>query len=135
MAMEYEVKLRGERDELLMTEVETVVSDGAAARRLLEGLGYGLALRYQKYRTPFRYPDCDALAVTLDETPLGCFLEIEGEPAAIHRCAAALGFSRADYGTRSYLEIHRAESGAGDMVFDQEPRADTAANTGTRPAT
>ncbi|MGD8331616.1 MAG: class IV adenylate cyclase [Acidobacteriota bacterium] len=195
MAIEYEVKLRGERDDLLnaleragaraagprmleddyvldtaerrilasggllrlrcrddgflltlkgrsdahgevkaMSEVETSVSDGMAARRLLEGLGYGVAMRYQKYRTPFECPDCEALAVTLDETPVGCFLEIEGEPTAIHRCAAALGFSRADYETRSYLEIHRAENGAGDMVFDPAADGDAAADTGARPA-
>lgn len=107
-----------------MNEVETAVTDGEAARALLERLGYGVTLRYQKYRTPFccPAPGCEALALTLDETPLGCFIEIEGDPEAIHRCAAELGFSRADYETRSYLEIHRAENGDGDMVFDAEPR-------------
>lgn len=120
-----------------MTEVETAVTDGEAARALLERLGYGIALRYQKYRTPFRCPapGCEALAVTLDETPLGCFIEIEGDPEAIHRCAAELGFCRADYETRSYLEIHRDEHGDGDMVFDAGPGVDAtrAGDPGTAP--
>jgi adenylate cyclase class 2 len=118
-----------------MTEIETAVVDGEAMRALLEGLGFAVARRYQKYRTAFACPapGCKALALTLDETPLGAFLELEGEPDAIHRCAATLGFARSDYETRSYLEIHRAEGGAGDMVFDeaawQRPGRDDADST------
>jgi len=117
-----------------MTEVETAVADGESMLTLLEQLGYGVAMRYQKYRTPFRCPGCDELAVTLDETPLGSFLEIEGPPEAIHRCAEILGFRRADYERRSYLEIHRAENGAGDMVFNQASGGDAAAAAGAGPA-
>lgn len=103
-----------------MTEVQTEVADGAAVRALLARLGFVAATRYQKYRTRYSCPiaGCEALAVTLDETPLGCYLEVEGEPQQIHLCAAALGFDRADYELRSYLEIHRQRGGAGQMLFD-----------------
>jgi adenylate cyclase class 2 len=115
-----------------MTEVETAVDDGGAMERLLQHLGFRVAMRYQKYRTTFACDaaGCDELAVTLDETPLGCFLELEGDPECIHRCAAALGFSREDYETRSYLEIHRVEKGDGDMVFEGNGAAGAAASAG-----
>jgi hypothetical protein len=58
------------------------------------------------------------VALSLDETPIGDFLEVEGDPEQIHRCAAALGFSRQAYETRSYLEIYRSRGGTGDMLFD-----------------
>ena len=37
-----------------------------------------------------RYPNLE-VEVVVDETPIGCYLEIEGEVAAIHAAAAALG--------------------------------------------
>ena len=101
------------------TEDETPVGDGVAARMLIEGLGFGVVQRYQKYRTPFTCPlqGCESIKLTLDETPVGSFLEVEGDPEHIHRCAESLGFARDSYETRSYLEIHRSEGGEGDMVF------------------
>ena len=102
------------------TEVETEVEDGVALSQLLAALGFAPATRYQKYRTPYHCPlaGCESVVLTLDETPVGDYLEIEGMPDDIHRCAEALGFDRGDYETRSYLEIHRAEGGDGEMVFD-----------------
>jgi adenylate cyclase class 2 len=60
--------------------------------------------------------------IAVDETPVGVFVEIEGNEAAIHRTATALGKSAADYITDSYRFIflqHRDANGlAGpDMVF------------------
>ncbi len=119
------------------SEVETWVSDGAAVLALFEELGFSIAVRYQKYRTAFTCPveGCESVDLTLDETPLGDFLEIEGDPAQIHRVAVALGYSRAGYETRSYLEIHRDEGGEGDMTFDDRAHvawgsAATAASAG-----
>ena len=100
-------------------ELQTPVDNGAAMLALLQQLGFVVALRYQKYRTIFRCPSdgCAGVLVSLDETPIGTFLEIEGDPLDIDRCAAALGFDAATYDTRSYLEIHRDRGGSGDMVF------------------
>lgn len=116
--------LKGRADEDVevkaKTEVETAVADGAALLAVLETLGFTVTQRYQKYRTPFTCPveGCESVMLTLDETPLGDFLEIEGDPQHIHRCAEALGFARDAYETRSYLDIHRSEGGDGDMVFE-----------------
>ncbi len=102
------------------TEIETRVEDGHALRRVLEELGYVAVIRYQKYRTTFDCgaPGCGSVVLTLDETPVGDFLEVEGDPERIHDCAAALGLGRERYETRSYLEIHEAVQGGGDMVFE-----------------
>jgi len=101
-------------------EHETVVGDGDSAERILLGLGYTPHWRYQKYRTEF---DLDDLHVCLDESPLGCYVELEGAPEAIDRNAARLGFSVDDYITESYrklLEIEAARCGREpwDLVFD-----------------
>ena len=102
-------------------EVETEVADAGAARDILGRLGYGPVFRYEKYRTEYRKAR-QAGVVTLDETPLGVFLELEGPPRWIDRTARRMGYSPSDYITASYgrLWLDRAKSqGAapGDMVF------------------
>ena len=59
------------------------------------------------------------------ELPIGTFLEIEGQEAAIHDWAARLGYSPADYITASYRSLWLAAAGdtmrAGDMTFGTGP--------------
>jgi adenylate cyclase class 2 len=60
--------------------------------------------------------------VTVDETPVGWFLELEGEPAWIDRTAAELGFEEKQYLTESYGSLyllHCKQRGIepSDMVF------------------
>ena len=65
-------------------------------------------------RIPLReVPDrvCQALQpgkVLVDETPIGNYLELEGGPRWIDRTAKLLGFSKADYITRSYGYLYLA---------------------------
>lgn len=74
---------------LLRKEVEVVVSDFDATKRLLEALGYQIVMMYEKYRANYQL---DSLVVSVDETPLGLFVELEGEsPDQIHKAAKALG--------------------------------------------
>jgi adenylate cyclase class 2 len=73
---------------LTRKEIEVVVSDFELTRQLLEGLGYWPRLKYQKYRTVYRFNQCD---VVVDEMPYGWFCEIEGpSPQAIRAAARAL---------------------------------------------
>jgi adenylate cyclase class 2 len=100
-------------------EFETEISDAVAMDQVLRELGYAPAYRYQKYRQPYHL---GAVEVLLDETPIGNFFELEGPPDAIDAAARALGFSQADYDTRTYRELHQAHSGReepGDMVFPE----------------
>ncbi len=100
-------------------EIETRFEQPAAMMTILDRLGFRPAFRYEKFRA--EYTDGAGIA-TLDETPIGCFLELEGEPKWIDRSAAALGFAESDYITASYLRLYlddcaRRQAVPGDMVF------------------
>ena len=95
-------------------EIEAVIPDPDTFEAILGGLGYRKVFRYQKYRETYEWKDVE---IVVDETPVGTFLEIEGEERAIHETAAALGFSPADYLTASYATLFVSSGGAGDMVF------------------
>jgi adenylate cyclase class 2 len=102
-------------------EVETDVADPDGVAAVLETAGLAVAWRYQKYRTAWSLAGATLL---LDEIPHGCFLEIEGPPAAIDAAAARLGVSPAEYRTESYRRIHEQacrERGEpmGDMLFGE----------------
>ena len=82
-------------------EHEFASSDLGETLAVFEGLGYREAFRYEKYRTEYSRSG-EPGHITLDETPMGCFLELEGAANWIDRTAALLGYKRADYGTDSY---------------------------------
>ena len=86
-------------------ELQTALSDGRQAALIFERLGFRPLFRYQKYRTEYARPPERGI-VTLDETPIGCFLEIEGAPQWIDQTAAALGFRESDYITASYAGLY-----------------------------
>ncbi len=84
-------------------EIEFTVSDLAAARLLLEALGYKESVTYEKWRTTYLL---DQLEVTLDEMPFGNFTEIEGGDAqAIQLAARKLALDWSAAITDSYLML------------------------------
>lgn len=87
------------------TELEVRVSDFEAMHRIIESLGFEPAFRYEKYRTEFEQPGAPGHA-TLDETPIGSFLELEGPSAWIDASATVLGFRSEDYITKSYGSLY-----------------------------
>jgi adenylate cyclase class 2 len=97
-------------------ERETAVEAPAQVRAILKNLGYRPVFRYQKYRESWAHRGQE---IVLDETPIGWFLEIEGDPAGIGVVAAELGFQPADYIGESYVGLFLASGGKGDMVFPQ----------------
>jgi len=102
-------------------ELEIAISDAGMAASIFGNLGFHRVFRYQKYRTEYSEPGAHGV-VTLDETPIGCFLEIEGAPRWIDRTAGKLGFRPSDYIKVSYGALYFqtcAEQGIkpGDMVF------------------
>lgn len=84
-------------------EIETTVGDAGAAEALLAALGFRPGFRAQKYREEYAL---DGTRVAVDETPIGVFVEIEGEPAAIGRVARHLGRTPADYRLESYVDLY-----------------------------
>jgi adenylate cyclase class 2 len=100
-------------------EIETVVHDGARLGKIFEALGMSVVFRYEKFRG--EWTDRDG-HVVLDETPIGDFAEIEGEPAWIDEVAEKLGVSHDQYITRSYADLffewkRQTGSAATDLTF------------------
>lgn len=101
-------------------EIETVVGDGEVLLRVFEELGLHVWFRYQKYREEFAYEDVIA---SIDETPVGTFVELEGGEHGIEQLATALGRGHADYLLDSYrglfLKLRDRYGLTGcDMVFE-----------------
>lgn len=86
-------------------EIETGVATGPRMRVILERLGFQLWFAYEKRRRTFRRRGEPGL-VTLDHTPIGHFLELEGPRAWIDRTAVRLGFGPGDYITKSYYQLY-----------------------------
>jgi adenylate cyclase class 2 len=86
-------------------EIEFTVSDGDRFAMVLERLGYQAGFRYEKYRTKFSASGADGI-ITLDETPIGVFLELEGPEYWIDEAAAKLGFARGQFLTASYASLY-----------------------------
>jgi adenylate cyclase class 2 len=101
-------------------ELEVNISDRHMLASILARLGFERVFHYEKYRTEFQRGKTGI--VTLDETPIGTYLELEGPPKWIDRTARLLGFAEADYITLSYGQLYldwcaREGSKAGDMMF------------------
>jgi adenylate cyclase class 2 len=86
-------------------ELELQIADAAAMHAIFERLGFHPAFRYEKYRTEYRQNRGAGMA-TLDETPVGVYLELEGPPGWIDRTARQLGFTERDYITGSYARLY-----------------------------
>jgi len=95
-------------------ERETAVADADEILAILRGLGYEPRFRYQKHRETWTHRGQE---IEVDETPIGAFLEIEGDEEGIRAVAAELGFSPSDYVAESYVGLFFAGGGKGDMVF------------------
>jgi adenylate cyclase class 2 len=104
-------KIRGER--------ETRVESGEVVLQALAWSGLRTVWRYEKYRTHYRLATVD---VALDETPIGDYLELEGEEGRTEETARRLGYDPVGFVAESYASLHaryREERGLppGDMLF------------------
>ena len=102
-------------------ELEIAISSAETMAAILGRLGLRPVFRYQKHRTELRQPAGGGVA-TLDETPIGAYIELEGAPAWIDRTAKKLGYSETDYITASYGRLYlgwckKNRRTPGDMVF------------------
>jgi adenylate cyclase class 2 len=107
-------------------EIESDVETPAALREILLRVGFRIVYRYQKYRSYFRWEapgTRQTLAITLDETPIGVYVELEGPRAAIDEAARRMGSGPDRYLADDYRSLHHAwlrgrGLAAADMVFD-----------------
>ncbi|HXV78128.1 MAG TPA: class IV adenylate cyclase [Candidatus Polarisedimenticolaceae bacterium] len=116
----YKAPIAGTHRHKVREEHESIVLDAGAVERILAGLGFRPVYRYQKYRTLY---EREGLHLCLDETPIGCFVELEGSPGAIDRAARELGVAPDEYVLLTYRELHERDARErgvepGDLVFD-----------------
>lgn len=105
-------------------EIEFDVTDPKAYELVLNRLGYTPRFHYQKRRTKFVSAGGEPGILSIDETPIGVLLELEGAPEWIDRTAAKLGFTPAEYCTSSYGALYREylrshPQAPADMVFTE----------------
>jgi predicted adenylyl cyclase CyaB len=98
-------------------EHEVKVQGIDEARALMQSLGYVVMRRYQKVREEWQL---GAVRVALDHTPIGDFVEFEGERGEV--VAKRCGFDAAKAERRSYIRLYddhlRHHPGAPpEMVF------------------
>ena len=105
-------------------EIETVVGDAKAIGRLWQRLGYRVVFRYEKYRTTLRESEGSEGVAVIDETPIGCFVELEGPAEWIDKKAQEMGYEVDEYITDSYASLYVIECvrrgiAVGNMVFPE----------------
>ncbi len=94
-------------------EIQTEVDDPRAMEDILKRLGFSVAFYYEKERKNYRLGKA---MISLDRTPLGNFIEIEGSPEEIESIARSLGFSPAHYIKKTYVEM-ALEAGLKEIRF------------------
>jgi adenylate cyclase, class 2 len=101
-------------------ETETEVGDGNVLAEVFRSIGLVEAFRYEKWRS--EWSDGEGHCV-IDETPIGVFAELEGQPEWIDRAAAQLGVERSAYITLSYGRLFEQwcaehKCPANDLTFE-----------------
>lgn len=97
-------------------ETEVQVSDFSSMGKIIQAIGFRVFFIYEKYREVFIVPGA---RIMIDETPIGNFIEIEGNPDRIDAVAARLGFATVDYISDSYYQLFLRSGRSGHMVFSE----------------
>jgi len=110
-------------------EIETTVEQPFKVVKIFKRLGLLRSFRYQKYRTIYSVTldDGRSLLAMFDETPIGNFLELEGDSAIIEAVAKELGYPKSAFMSESYVEMQVARCAArgaalSDMVFEDKKK-------------
>jgi adenylate cyclase, class 2 len=104
-------------------EIETETSEPERFTELFERLGFQRTFRYQKYRTIYELAlDGQVLEVAFDETPMGNFVEVEGDENTVLRVLELAGFATTEIIRESYPELQASRCKARgvpleDLVF------------------
>ena len=111
----------GDQRYKIRIETESVVEDCDALAEIFIQLGYGPVFRYEKFRTEW---EMDAGHLVLDETPIGVWAELEGQPAWIDTMLEKLGIAPELRTTESYGRLFlrwKEETGspAENLTFDE----------------
>ena len=94
--------IRKSRSFKIREEFESEVRDPAGFRKILKAIGLRPVFQYRKRRTSFHQ---GRLRISLDETVVGNYIELEGKRSDIVRFAKKLGYARKDFITRDYVRM------------------------------
>jgi adenylate cyclase class 2 len=102
-------------------ETESEIQDAAALAEIFTQLGYKPVFRYEKFRTEW---DGGAGHLTLDETPIGVYAELEGPPEWIESMRERLGVRQDQCTIESYGMLFldwkaRMHSPAENLTFEE----------------
>ncbi len=109
-------------------ELEVSLGDGPTAIAIFERLGMKVWFRYQKYRREFAVTPAGnsgtCIHLAFDETPIGDYIELEGEEQDILIVARAMGVDRSEFVRLSYYSLYQEYCEArghsvGFMVFQE----------------
>lgn len=108
---------RFEDEAKVRVELETEVDDADTMHSILENLGFGVVHRYQKKREEWHV---GGVTIALDHTPIGDFVEFEGDGAGA--VARRFGFDLKQAERLSYVELYESyreqnPDAPPDMVF------------------
>jgi adenylate cyclase class IV len=124
-SLEWKGPTREEDGYKVRDEVGTAVEDGAAAVRLLHGLGYVVVREIDRRIMQFA---CRGAAVRVERYPrMDALVEVEGEPAAIEAAITATGLPRAGFTAerlRDFVRRFEARSGHRAALCDRELAGD-----------
>lgn len=85
-------------------ERECRVEDACGMRAILEGLGYAVMARYEKFRESWRL---DAVSVDMDILPFAQVVELEGDAGRIEKLEVLLKLDNLPTSTDSYHSLHQ----------------------------
>ena len=88
-------------------EYETEVKNEKQLRKILKSLGFIPVFNYEKHRTVYRKK---GLKISLDETSIGNFIELEGAREEIVKFANFLGVSKKEFIKLDYIQLIKKES-------------------------
>jgi adenylate cyclase class 2 len=83
-------------------ELELDIEDAETLAALFERLGFGPVFRYEKDRELWRL---NQVTVTLDHTPMGDFVEIEGPAEQLNSAAEKIGLDPEDATRGTYVSL------------------------------
>lgn len=118
-------------------ELEIKVEDGKTLAAILERLGFVQVFRYQKYRTEYLLPaeaPEEYVYIMVDETPMGNYLELEGEEQAVLDAARRLGFKENELINKTYSELYAEFCCKNDLAFGNMTFEEAASHKSTRGA-
>lgn len=83
-------------------EYETEVKNEKQMKKIFKSLGLIPVFNYNKFRTVYRKKH---LKICLDESPVGNFMELEGQRNDIVKFSKALGFSKKEFIKLDYIQL------------------------------